>query len=344
MRTYASIRKFLLGPLLCAGLLVVGLQLTVGSRAGMPDNLLVELASPGPDLVIQSIQLTPANPSPGQSVSVEVRVANVGNAAAGGFTTFLYVDPPAAPDLTTTPTDWWFIFGLNAGKSFAYTRKNVVFNTLGCGHTIWAWVDRDQDVIEDNENNNRLSLSVCVGATATATLTPTSSPSPTPTGTATPTPTASPGPCQPDNYEPDNSCAVSQAIATNGVHQMHSLCPVGDEDWVKFTAQANMTYTLGTANVGADGDTVLMLYNQCQQPPLAISDPSFGNGVELLWEAPASGEYFLKIKHHSASYGPSTSYELFITPSTTCQGDSFELDDSCAMGRDIAVGSAPQRR
>jgi len=81
MKPFASLRNILLGLLACAGILALGLHLTGGALASA--------LLPGPDLIIQSIQLTPANPLPGQSVSVEVRVGNVGSSAAGGFTTFM---------------------------------------------------------------------------------------------------------------------------------------------------------------------------------------------------------------------------------------------------------------
>ena len=121
----------------------------------------------------------------------------------------------------------------------------------------------------------------------------------------------------PDAYEAggDNTCAGASPISVDSVHQMHNLCPVGDEDWVSFPAQQGITYTLSTANVGADGDTVLLLYNQCAQPtPDAASDPAFGNGVDLVFEAPESGIYYLKVKHHNDTYGAAAGYELLRQP------------------------------
>jgi hypothetical protein len=160
----------------------------------------------------------------------------------------------------------------------------------------------------------------------------TATPSPTATQTTTPTPGAG---C----FESGDNTA-RQPITVDAVHQFHNLCPVGDEDWVQFYAQQGITYTLSTANVGVDGDTVLLLYNQCAEPtPAAASDPAFGNGVDLAFEAPESGNYYLKVKHHADSYGAAANYELFVNPSTTCQGDALETDDTCATARDITVGA-----
>ena len=151
----------------------------------------------------------------------------------------------------------------------------------------------------------------------------------------------------PDTYEAgdDDSCAGASPITVDSVHQMHNLCPVGDEDWVSFPAQQGITYTLSTSNVGADGDTVLLLYNECAQPtPSASGDPSFGNGVDLVFEAPESGIYYLKVKHHDDTYGADAGYELSVNPSTTCQGDMLEADDTCATARDITAGVTPAAR
>ncbi len=346
MRTGTPLRIVLLSVLLGAGLLGLSLRFVLVTGAGFLEKSPVSLLSPGPDLVVQRITLTPSFPEPGQAVDIEIQIANSGSTSAGGFTSYLYVDPPGPPEQDTPDTSLTFIFGLDAGASYVWTYRNYVFDTSGCGHIIYVWVDRDDDVAEDDETNNLSSVGVCVGMTPTPTSTPTPTPSATPSPTGSPTPTLTPAPCQPDSYEPDASCGAARPITTDGVHQMHSLCPVGDEDWVKFTAQAGITYTLATANVGRDGDTVLSLYNQCDEAPLAVSDPAFGNGVQLSWQASADGEYFLKINHHDADYGPEAGYELFIAAATSCQGDNYELDDNCATARDmdVAASASPQQR
>jgi hypothetical protein len=351
VKTHAYDRSIVLSLLLCAGLVALGLHFTVITRAGQSHAPSAASplapANPGPDLIIQSITVTPAYPGPGQPVNIEIVIKNVGDAKATPvgdlIITALYVDLHREPQLGDLDTSYTGLFSLDAGRSYVWTYKNYdKFTTVGCDHDIWAWTDRGSNVIEDNENNNKLSIQVCVGTTPTPTSSPTRSPTPTLTPTATSTPTRTPTPCVPDPYEAggDDACTGASPISLDGVHQMHNLCPVGDEDWVQFTAQQGITYTLSTANVGADGDTMLLLYNRCAQPtPSASSDPAFGNGVDLVFEAPESGIYYLKVKHHDAAYGAATDYELIITPSTTCQGDAQEADDSCATARDLTVGA-----
>ena len=360
MKTGAYRRNILLSLLLGAGLLALGLHFTGVTRAGqnpapfagLPPNAAAAPLNPGPDLIIQSIKMTPAYPNPGQPVAIEIVTKNIGDASAVPpaskcIETYLYVDPPGEPDLNTPDTYYTArCFSLGAGQFFVMTYYNYVFTTPGCDHVIWAWTDRDQNIIEDNELNNKASIPVCVGTTPTPSPTLTMSPTPTSTPSPTVTPTFTPTPCVPDAYEAggDNTCAGASPISVDSVHQMHNLCPVGDEDWVRFTAQAGITYTLGTTNVAPDGDTVLMLYDQCEVPPTATSDPAFGNGVQLIWQPETSGVYYLKVKHHSATYGPDTGYELYVSPSTTCEGDALELDDTCPTARDLGVGASPQAR
>ena len=350
MKTGVTLRNIFFGLLLGAVLLALSLCFTGATRAGQnPARVAAHPAlalSPGPDLIIESLRIAPTYPNPGEPVDIEVVIKNVGDAKAVPvgdlLITALYVDLHREPQLGDLDTSFTGVFSLDVDKTYVWTYKNYDrFTSVGCDHDIWAWTDRGSNVIEDNEGNNKLSIQVCVGTT------PTPPPSPTSTPTPTATPTRTPTPCVPDGYEAgsDDTCAGASQISVDGVHQMHNLCPVGDEDWVSFPAQEGIVYTLSTANVGADGDTVLLLYNQCADPtPASASDPAFGNGVDLVFEAPESGLYYLKVKHHSETYGPATDYELFVSPSTTCQGDTLEPDDTCATARDALVGAAPPAR
>jgi len=356
VKTGAYLRNILFSLFVGTGVLVLGLHFTGVTRAGQSSAPLAAhralALNPGPDLIIESIRTVPTYPNPGEPVSIEVVIKNVGDAKAVPvgdlIITALYVDLHREPQLGDLDTSYTGLFSLDAGKVYVWTYKNYdKFTTAGCDHDIWAWTDRGSNVIEDNESNNKLSIQVCVGTTPTPSPTPTMTPTPTFTPSPTATPTRTPTPCVPDAYEAggDNTCAGASPITVDSVHQMHNLCPMGDEDWVQFTAQQGITYTLSTVNVGSDGDTVLLLYNQCAQPtPDAASDPAFGNGADLVFEAPESGIYYLKVKHHSDTYGAAAGYELFVSPSTTCQGDMQESDDTCATARDVTVGTTSPSR
>jgi hypothetical protein len=66
------------------------------------------------------------------------------------------------------------------------------------------------------------------------------------------------GGCSADSYEPDDSSGQASLIF-DGNPQDHSICPVGDEDWVRFTLSEESGIALETS--GSIGDTEMWLYN-----------------------------------------------------------------------------------
>ncbi|HIC88401.1 MAG TPA: hypothetical protein EYP04_03235 [Anaerolineae bacterium] len=299
-----------LGDPITVSVLYRGHTSQVISRAiGGAQHLDVILPTSGVDLLIQGISTDPDHPDVNQPVSVTAVIQNQGDAGAGGFYTYLYVDPPERPPTASTPdTSLTYIFGLEAGRSYSWSYIGHVFQTEGVHH-ICAWVDRDNDVTESDEDNNLLCTTVQVGQ----------------------------GGCEPDPYEPgDNACSAAPVIATDGTHQQHNLCPTGDVDWVKFTAQAGITYTIEASNPGADANIVLSLLDRCE------GGPSFGTGQRIVWVPETSGVYYIKARHHDDTYGPDNGYELSVTASTDCPGDAYEPDDECTTARDIPTDGSRQ--
>jgi hypothetical protein len=322
-------KKVLVLGLVVFGVLLVGglfaLEFAVDPVGASP------ALSPGVDLVIESITVEPSIPDVGEPCTITVVIKNQGSTASGGFYYYLYIDPAdRPPTLNTVATSWGYFFGLNPGESMTYRYAGHEFPSLDCDHIVYAWVDRNNLVSEDDETNNLGSTEVCVGGPPTPTVTPTFTPTPTPT------------PCVPDDYEPDDACTEAEDIDTEGTHQIHNLCPVGDEDWVQFAARAGITYTIETSAVGADGDTVLALYPACGQPPIATDDPATARAARIVWPCTISGLYSVKVNHADADYGGETGYDLSITASTDCPGDVYERDDSCAAARDITSDGVSQ--
>jgi len=56
-----------------------------------------------PDLTVDRIMLTPASPGAGQTADITPIIKNIGDAAAGGFSIHLYIDPIDNPPIPTTP-------------------------------------------------------------------------------------------------------------------------------------------------------------------------------------------------------------------------------------------------
>ncbi|MBN2134876.1 MAG: hypothetical protein JW737_04025 [Acidobacteria bacterium] len=61
----------------------------------------------------------------------------------------------------------------------------------------------------------------------------------------------------PDGYEPDNNHPQAGSIS-NGPAQQHTIYPIGDEDWVKFTLPREAGVVIETS--GTAGDTRMWLY------------------------------------------------------------------------------------
>ena len=267
------------------------------------------LAGPdaGPDLTAE-ILLIPASPAVGQETTIRVTVRNRGTASTGaGFVTYLYINPPDKPPTNLTPGYPYSVPALSAGGSYSFDRTNSTgfFNSIGCDHVIYGWVDKANAIAESDESNNLVSLQVCVGVT-----------------------------CTPDAYESDNTCADA-GWSSSGAVQDRTLCPVGDEDWIKFTAIAGTTYTVAATDLGMHAVPLLSLYKTCGD----LSQ--FGTGPQFQWFAPASGVYYVQVRHHDDTYGPLANYKLRITAGPG-SGDAYEPDDTCAAARDIATDGSRQ--
>jgi len=265
-------------------------------------------AQSGPDLTAE-ITLDPALPEVGEEVTVSVRIKNqgdVGVPSGASFVTYLYVDPVDRPPEPDTPDEyyWPWTTGLPAGGSHQWSGRTYTF-TAGCDHVIYVWVDRDGQIAEINEQNNLVVKTVCAGVT-----------------------------CDADAYEDDDSCADAN-WAGPGAAQAHTLCPVGDQDWIKFTVIGGLTYTIEAVDLEAHAEPILYLYQTCD------GLYQFGTGPSIEWYAPASGVAYVQVEHALPDHGPLAGYDLSITPSGG-SGDIYEPDNSCGTARDISTNGAPQ--
>ena len=269
------------------------------------------LSGAGADLIIQSISVTPPNPAPDQPATITVVVKNNGGSAlSAGFYTRLYIDPAQPPITTTLDTSYtgWFL-GLAAGATFTWSYTNYVFGSAGCNHTIYAWVDPENTVVEDDETNNLATQSLCVGTTTDP----------------------------PDSYEPDDSCAVARPLTINAPGQTHTFTPVNDQDWYRFDGIGGRTYTITANNIGANVNATLSPYNSCSAPP------SFGGGNQLEITLPTSGVYYLKTVNQNQAATTATTYTIAITSDVQADCSGFsEPNNSLATAGDLVPGAAAQ--
>ncbi|MFN8486002.1 MAG: CARDB domain-containing protein [Caldilineaceae bacterium] len=269
-----------------------------------------------PDLA-PSLALNPATPQLNQQFTIQATIKNLGDADAGHFRAYLYVDPAQQPPtVTTSDTTSTGTFGLAPQSQFAF-EYDFTFTMTGT-HTIYLWVDRDNQVTgECNENNNLVSLSIPVGVDIG---------------------------CTRDPYEAgngDNICATAPRIATDGSIQRHNLCAVGDQDWVSFEGLAGVEYTIVAGNVEDDADIRLELFGQCNQGALRSEDPTLGKGARMQQTLTKTGVYYLQVQHHNPTYGPKTGYDLSVKAS--CSADGYEPDNQCNLAHELQPSGQPQR-
>ncbi|HRD65088.1 MAG TPA: S8 family serine peptidase [Candidatus Competibacter sp.] len=124
-----------------------------------------------------------------------------------------------------------------------------------------------------------------------------------------------------DSYEPDNSSAQASPFSA-GTSQTHSIAPVGDQDWVRFTLAQPSGVVLETA--GASGDTEMWLYNSAlvQQNYNDDNGASLFSRIERTCAASPlpAGTYYVKVSEYGNNETVS-SYTLSFQ-ATPCSGSN----------------------
>jgi subtilisin family serine protease len=151
-----------------------------------------------PDLIIQSITASPANPVTGQSVNFTIRVKNQGSGAtalqskagvtpppppkasptpsatpvpknsqkprlnASGFYVDFYIDRQPNANCSDEGTTWWWVDSLAAGETKDLTYTYAGFGSAGT-HNLYGFADTNCYVAESNESNNILNTTINVG-------------------------------------------------------------------------------------------------------------------------------------------------------------------------------------
>jgi len=147
-----------------------------------------------------------------------------------------------------------------------------------------------------------------------------------------------------DSYEPDNAASLANPIATDGSTQTHDFFCAGDSDWVSFSAVAGINYVLETLNLGSNSDTYVYLYGT-DAATIIDQDDDGGPGLasRIEWTAPASGTYYVRVRHYSsAASGTNTEYDLRVTGVDSGAADTYEPDDSPEQAGLIATDGTTQ--
>ncbi len=253
-----------------------------------PDAAAGELMTPPaagqPDLAIQTVRTYPDLTG---GVIVEAVVQNIGSEnTQNGFYTDLYIDhlPTGSGDytnslqfwvndpiaagatvtLTTVITDW------QTSNNFTSSGMTAVNELSG---TLYGQVD-SSGVVSETDNANNIyatGTEICLASA--------------------------------DAYENDETYNAASLIALQGT-QIHNIDRPGDIDWIRFETQGGITYTLQTANLDTSADTYLYLYDTDGATLLLSNDDYNGTLASYIeWTAPATGTYYVLVKHWNPNVG-----------------------------------------
>lgn len=137
-----------------------------------------------------------------------------------------------------------------------------------------------------------------------------------------------------DSYEPDNEPADAKFI-TSGSPQNHSISPVSDVDWVKFSLRTEAGIIIETR--GITGDTVMELYSSTDLTNTLETDDDSGTSTfslidrECGVDALPAGTYFAKITDKNDD-DVITSYDIGFSQQSCLDAalvvESIIIDDS----------------
>lgn len=278
------------------------------ARDGFPDTrletdpdvqagaLILPPGTGSPDLVLEDLSAYPADSALGGGWIIQAVVRNEGDApTANGFYTDLYADhQPTGPGDLTGSVRFWIANSIDAGSTVTLT--TLLNDAASSGEifaeplspleetsaTLYSQADSEGVVTEgDDADNISSGVDVCIAAA--------------------------------DPYEGDDEPAEAQPIELDEI-QRHNFDGMGDQDWIEFTAQSGVTYTIRTSNLGPASDTYSYLYDSDGSTLLAANDDYGGSlASQIEWIAPASGNYYLLVKHWNPNVGGcGTTYDVSV--------------------------------
>ncbi len=266
----------------------------------------------GPDLVVETITVSPVSVGAGGSAEITPVIKNNGEGftSLANMTIHLYLDPVDNPPTPATPHTTSTSIPVQLAAGATYNSWTVTRDFTRNDWRLCVWVDRGNSIQEANDDNNILCID---------------SPNTPPIG-------------EKDTYEDDDSCDTVKTISTDGVIQNRNLFrhdSTDDVDWIKFAGEGDVKYVIEAVAIGKDADLFVELHSTCNGPP------SFGNNTKITFTAPVSGDYYLKVGNNQPNYGAQNDYTIKVTADASCSL-SFEPNDLCALPAEISVGAGEQ--
>lgn len=133
-----------------------------------------------------------------------------------------------------------------------------------------------------------------------------------------------------DGFEPDNTAAQAQVLATPITNQMHTFHEMGDQDWIRMDVEAGKEYIFMTGRITDTAPflkTVIWLFDGDGRTPITYTETIGASGwfagpgdyqqsALLAWQADRTGPIYVSVEllpdFYDQIYGPSTRYWLTI--------------------------------
>jgi hypothetical protein len=130
-----------------------------------------------------------------------------------------------------------------------------------------------------------------------------------------------------DPYEPDDTPGEATRITSDGTRQTHTFNITSDGtrqthtfntttdvDFVSFVAQEGQRYTIQTGDLSSGCDTTIYLYDEAGFE-LEYDDDAAEDSVasQIVWTAPSTGVYYVKIMDFAGRAGPDVSYQVWVS-------------------------------
>lgn len=215
-------------------------------------------------------------------------------------------------------------------------------------------------VVGTSVNLNLVARRQSTGADTTAFITVNVVEAPTPTNTPV-GPTATRGPVCRDGFEDDNNPASARTIDVNTA-QEHTICPVGDEDWLVFGGIAGKVYTIEVSRMDPGIDLTLELFD-AELNSIAFNndffnrDPANPNPGDtrprITIRIPQDGRYYVRVRDSAGRGGVNYFYVVSLidesygpTPTTVASVclDLFEPDGLPEQARLITSNEIQEDR
>jgi negative regulator of genetic competence, sporulation and motility len=140
-----------------------------------------------------------------------------------------------------------------------------------------------------------------------------------------------------DAYEVDNTLAQAKTIVLNGSAQTHNIHAAGDVDYAKFTLTTVTDVVLTTA--GAAGDTELALYNSAGTRVAYNND--YSGTFSQISARLVAGTYYARVNEYGNN-ATIAAYALQLTGAAVATSDVYEVDNTLAQAKTIALNGAAQ--